>query len=90
MTLPFRIRPCTAVWLLLLALTGLTFLIGQGGVTGMGIVGFVLLITLLKSQLVVDHFMGLRHVRPAWRGLLFGYLVVVCGMIGLAYHLSLA
>lgn len=89
MTTTPRIRPCTAIWLLLLALTGLTWFIGQAGATGLGIVAFVLITTLFKSQMVVDYFMGLRHVRPFWRGLLFGYLVVVCGLIGVAYYISL-
>lgn len=90
MTTTKRMHPATIVWLILLGLTGLTFLIGRGGISGMTIVGFVLLTTLFKSQLVVDHFMGLRHVRPHWRVLLFGYLLVVCGMIGLAYYIGLA
>jgi cytochrome c oxidase subunit 4 len=83
------IRPCTLVWLILLALTGLTWFIGESGITGMAIVGFVLATTLFKSQMVVDYFMGLKHVRAAWRGLLFGYLLLVCGMIGVAYYISL-
>jgi cytochrome c oxidase subunit IV len=84
------IRPCTLIWLVLLALTGLTYFVGKSGVTGMAVVSFVLLTTLFKSQMVVDYFMGLKHVRPFWRGLLFGYLLLVCSMIGLAYYLSLA
>lgn len=84
------IRPCTAVWLLLVALTGLTYLVGQAGFSGMAVVSFVLITTLFKSQMVVDYFMGLKQVRPFWRGLLFGYLLIVCGMIGLAYYIGLA
>ncbi len=87
-TTPF-IRPCTVIWLLLIALTGVTYLVGQAGVSGMAIVGFVLITTLFKSQMVVDHFMGLKHVRPFWRALLFAYLLLVCGMIGVAYYISL-
>lgn len=83
------IRPCTVIWLVLLGLTGLTYFIGKSGVTGMSIVSFVLITTLFKSQMVVDYFMGLKRVRPFWRGLLFGYLVVVCGLIGVAYYISL-
>ena len=87
-TTPF-IRPCTVIWLVLIALTGVTYLVGQAGVSGITIVAFVLLTTLFKSQMVVDHFMGLKHVRPFWRALLFAYLLLVCGMIGVAYYISL-
>ncbi|WP_127477144.1 cytochrome C oxidase subunit IV family protein [Sulfurivermis fontis] len=89
MTTTPRLRPCTLIWLVLLALTGLTWFIGQKGTTGLGIVSFVLAVTLFKSQMVADHFMGLKHVRPFWRGLVFGYLVVVCSLIGVAYYVSL-
>ncbi|PKM42414.1 MAG: hypothetical protein CVV05_18520 [Gammaproteobacteria bacterium HGW-Gammaproteobacteria-1] len=83
------IRPCTAVWLLLVILTGVTYLVGQAGLSGMAVVAFVLITTLFKSQMVVDHFMGLKRARPFWRGLLFGYLLIVCGMIGVAYYVGL-
>lgn len=90
MITPPLMRPCTVIWLILVMLTGLTYFIGQLGVSGLWIVAFVLLTTLIKSQMVVDYFMGLRRVRPFWRGLLFGYLLLVCSMIGLAYYISLA
>jgi len=89
MTTTTPIRPCTLIWLVLLALTALTWFIGQKGISGLGIVSFVLLVTLFKSQMVAEHFMGLKNVRPLWRGLVFGYLVVVCGLIGVAYYVGL-
>lgn len=89
MTTTTPLRPCTLIWLALLALTALTWFIGQKGISGLGIVSFVLLVTLFKSQMVADHFMGLKNVRLLWRGLVFGYLVVVCGLIGVAYYVGL-
>jgi len=83
------IKPCTITWIILILLTALTYTIGEMGLSGLSIVAFVLVTALLKGQMVVDYFMGLKRVRAAWRGLLFGYLLLVCSMIGLAYYLSL-
>jgi len=84
-----RLRPCTLIWLILLALTGVTWYISQQDATGMGIVTFVMLLTLFKSQMVADYFMGLKNVRLFWRGIVFAYLLIVCSLIGVAYYISL-
>ena len=70
----------------MLALTGLTYTVAELGLGGPVIVAMVLVIAVIKGQLVVDRFMGLKWVPPQWRGLLFGYLLLVCGLIGLAYR----
>lgn len=89
MAKPSLIRPCTLVWIILLLLTGVTFYISRMEATGLGIVLFVLVLTLIKSQMVADYFMGLKPVRLLWRGIVFGYLLVVCSLIGVAYYISL-
>lgn len=81
-------RPCTRAWLVLLGLTLFTYGIGSMGMSGIAAAGVVLLATLLKGQVVVDHFMGLRHVRPFWRVLMFSYLAVVGVAIAIAYVLG--
>ena len=84
------IRPCSLVWLLLVGLTALALAIGKLELGGSTVVGIILLSTFIKGQMVADHFMGLRHVRPLWRILVTGWLVTVCGAIALAYWLTLA
>ncbi len=79
------IRPCTRVWLLLVALTLVTFGVGEAGLGGTRIMLAVLAITLLKSQMVAGFFMGLRRTRLMWRLIMLAYLAVVGGMIALAY-----
>lgn len=52
---------------------------------------FVLLVLAamwLKGQLLVDHFMGLRHVRRFWRALMALYVFGVTVAIGLAFLLD--
>ena len=75
----------TVIWLVLVALTIMTFCLGEAGMTGKGVMLTLLAITMIKSQLVANYFMGLRHVSWLWRGIILGYFVVVGGMIAIAY-----
>lgn len=83
------IRPCTWVWLVLLALTVVAWGVGQLKLGGLTIVSAILLSTLVKGQMVVDFFMGLIRVRPFWRILMFAYLFIVIALIWLAYYIGL-
>jgi hypothetical protein len=52
----------TIEWLLLLALTALTFGLAETGLPGETVLVPVLLATLLKGRTVIDRFMGLQKV----------------------------
>ena len=77
-------RSCTASWVALLGLTTISFLLGSR-VPSQVLMATVLVLTLLKGQLVVNDFMGLRTVRPLWRIVMGAYLLAVGGAIALAY-----
>jgi cytochrome c oxidase subunit IV len=79
----------TLVWLLLLALTLTSLALGQSRVGGVSLMLSVLGISVLKGQLIVDHFMGMRRVRLLWRILMMVYLALVGGLIAVAYLLGL-
>lgn len=79
----------TTAWILLLALTGAGFGVAEAGLGGAGIAAAVLLGTLLKGELVIHRFMGLARVAWPWRAILSGYLLLVLGLIGVAYALAL-
>jgi caa(3)-type oxidase subunit IV len=83
-----RLRPCTRVWVVLLALTTASVVLGNraGGWTALAPV--LLTLAVLKGQLVVDHFMELRRVRRRWRALLYTYLVLVAALIGVAFMID--
>jgi caa(3)-type oxidase subunit IV len=89
-SLKFNLRPGTWVWLVLMGLTLVVFMIGQTDLNGTSIVTLLLFSTLLKTQLVADYFMGLKHSRPLWRLIVLVYLWVIVAMIGLAYYLGIA
>ncbi len=79
----------TAVWLLLLLLTGAGYIVAETGLGGVAIAAAVLLVTLLKGELVVHRFMGLAQVGWRWRAIMSAYLLLVLGLIGVAYGLAL-
>ena len=84
------IRRLDLTWALLLLATLLTWRIGEaesgGGVAAMAVVG---LIAFLKGRAVALDFMGLRGVNAMWRALVLGWLIVVLGLVALAYWLAL-
>lgn len=77
-------RSCTVSWVALLGLTTISFLLGSR-VPSQVLMAAVLALTLVKGQLVVSYFMGLRTVRPMWRIVMSVYLAAVGGVIAIAY-----
>ena len=82
------IRPCTAVYLVMVALTLATFLIGAAGASGLGASLLVLAFALIKGELLGDFFMGLKGLRGPWRWVIFLWLFVPGALITTAFVLS--
>ena len=82
------IRPCTAVYLSMVALTLITFLIGQAGASGLGASLLVLAFALIKGELLGDFFMGLKGLKGPWRWVIFLWLFVPGALIATAFVLS--
>ncbi|WP_371323147.1 cytochrome C oxidase subunit IV family protein [Dechloromonas sp. ZY10] len=85
----FLANPIHRAWLVLLAATGLTWYLGESGAAGTGAIVAMLLIAFVKGRLVILDFMELRHAPRLWRILLEGWMLLVGGLILLAYWLSL-
>lgn len=77
------------VWLLLVVLTLLTWWAGQAGYRGQGLVLALLASVLVKGHFVIADFMGLRGVALRWRLLVHGWLVLVLGLIWVAYGVGM-
>jgi hypothetical protein len=76
------------IWLVLLAATGVTYWLGESGLSGSAGMAPVLLmfaLAFVKALLVMLDFMELRHAPALWRRLLVGWLVFVTSGIVLAY-----
>jgi cytochrome c oxidase subunit IV len=82
------LRPCTRVYLTLLALTLVTFAIGAAELGGLTVSLWVLGLALLKGQLVGDYFMGLKPLRGPWRWVVALWLLVPGTLIGTAFTLA--
>ncbi len=65
----------TISWSILILLTIFAFIFGGFELGNMTIVGVILLSTIIKSQIVIDYFMGLHQVRWRWR--------IQCGRISI-------
>lgn len=79
------------LWLLLLVATGLTYWLGESGQlahASMTPVFLILGFALFKGLGVILDFMDLRQAPALWRNLLLGWLVIVIGMILLAYWIG--
>ena len=85
-----NIRPCTLVWITLMGLTGIVGMANKTGLNSLAVVGFILTLTLLKTQLVADYFMGLKKTNLLWRMIITLYLIIVIGLIALAYWLGIS
>lgn len=79
-------KAATWQWMLLLALTALTFSLAELGMSGRNVILTVLAATLVKGRLVIDRFMALQGVAGPWRWLVLGWLVVVLGAITYAFR----
>lgn len=88
MTAFFR-NPAHRAWGVLMIATGITWWLGETGAAGTAAIVAMLLIAFVKGRLVILDFMELRHAPLMWRLLLEGWMLLVSGLILLAYWMSL-
>ena len=82
-------NPAHRAWLVLLVATGITWQLGEAGAAGTLAIVAMLAIAFVKGRLVILDFMELRDAPLMWRLLLEGWLILVSGLILLAYWISL-
>jgi len=78
----------TGVYLTLMALTLVTFYIGENEMGGLEIALFVLGIAILKGHLVGAYFMGLSQVQGPWRWPVSIWLIIPGTLITWAFVLA--
>jgi cytochrome c oxidase subunit IV len=83
-----HIRFNTLIWLILIALTLATYNIDQLRWSGKATMMTILVITLIKSQMVANFFMGLNKTKTIWRVIMLVYFLIVGGLIAYAYLLG--
>lgn len=85
----FFLNPTHRAWLVLFVATGATWWLGEVGAAGTGAILALLAIAFIKGRLIILDFMELREAPLMWRLLLEGWLILVGGLILLAYWISL-
>lgn len=78
----------TVIWIILMVLTLTTAYVGYLQLSGLTIVGFLLLTVTVKGQLVIDYYIGLKNVRGFWRLAMLGFVYVIPGIIFTGYYLT--
>lgn len=76
----------TAHWLILLTLTATAVVLTRDGLSGNALLAPVLLLTLAKGRIVINHFMALQRASGPWRWIVLGWLFLVLGLIGYAFQ----
>jgi cytochrome c oxidase subunit IV len=75
----------TTVFLLLIALTLVTYQVGKMGLSGVNISLGVFAIALFKGALISEHFMQLKHASGLWRWMILIWLILLGIVIYLAF-----
>ncbi|MFZ6771334.1 cytochrome C oxidase subunit IV family protein [Undibacterium sp. SXout7W] len=78
-------KAATWYWLALLLLTASSVASAYCGLPKTVFVFSVLLIALIKGEIIIDRYMGLRYVAGPWRAIVFGWLFIVIGGISLSF-----
>ena len=60
-------------WLALVVATAVTVYLGGSAMTLDGQVAAVLIVAIIKSGLIIDGFMELRHTERRWRVIMYGW-----------------
>ena len=60
-------------WLALVVATAVTVYLGGSAMTLAGQVAAVLIVGIIKSGLIIDGFMELRHTERRWRVIMYGW-----------------
>ena len=79
----------TFVWIALMFATAIGAFLGSLKTTGVAVVLLSIVVLVVKGQLIVDYFMGLKPVARHWRILMSAYSIVIGAFVFLAYCLSL-
>jgi len=75
----------TLSWILLLLLTLAAAILSQLNIASNSLILLALSITVFKSQIVVDIFMGLKNAERRWRILMLSYVIIIPFIMMLIY-----
>jgi len=78
------------VWIAMMVLTLSTYFLGKLNFSGIAPVLILLVIAMIKGTFIIRDFMELKGVSLLWRVIMYGWLTIVCFVIGVTYIESVA
>jgi caa(3)-type oxidase subunit IV len=81
------VQQATKIWLLLMLATITAAVLSFLPMNGMLMTFITILILILKGQMIVDYFMGLKTSSTFWRVVMSAYCVVI-GLVVMGIYLS--
>jgi hypothetical protein len=76
----------TRIWLALIALTFFAYILSAQGLSGRAFVLTVLMTSLIKGQMIIDHYMMLKAAPLLWRIIISTWLLIVLTTIMGMYY----
>tara|TARA_R110000850_G_scaffold156007_1_gene280228 strand:+ start:233 stop:517 length:285 start_codon:yes stop_codon:yes gene_type:complete len=84
------VQRATLIWLALMTVTILAALMSIFFKSGVVLLLASVVILIFKGQMIIDHFMELRHVAMHWRRLMSAYCIVIGGFVIVAYLMGIS
>lgn len=84
------VQRATLIWLALMVVTILAALMSIFFKSGVVLLLACVVILIFKGQMVIDHFMELRHVSKHWRRLMSAYCIVIGAFVIAAYLMGIS
>lgn len=84
------VQRATLIWLALMAATISAALMSLFFKSGVVLLLVSVILLIFKGQMVIDHFMELRHVSTHWRRLMSAYCIVIGAFVVLAYLMGMS
>ena len=84
-----RIYNIHTIWMAMLLLTLSTYIMSKLDFSGTAVAFILLLTAAIKATFIIRDYMELRGVSLLWRGIMYGWLWVVCTAIAITYIISL-
>ncbi|PLY08142.1 MAG: hypothetical protein C0625_02860 [Arcobacter sp.] len=77
------------IYIILFLLTSITLFLGNSNSFTSTFTIIVFITTIIKGQLIIDYFMGLKNVKLKYRMFISLWLLLIVGLISIAYLLPI-
>ena len=72
-----KLNSSTIIWLILITLSSIAAYVGEFTESTDDLIAPLLIILIIKAQLIIDYFMGLKRVKTFWRSSMSAFAIVI-------------